>query len=81
MTRDRIVDLPKTGFVRLPVILAHIPVGKSTWWDGVRSGRFPAPIRGLGPRITAWRAEDIHKLIKDLGETAAAPADSQRGPQ
>ena len=58
--------LPETGFVRLSSILAPygpIPVGKSTWWAGVKSGRFPQPIK-LGPRITAWRVEDIRTLIE-----------------
>lgn len=57
--------IPKTGFVRLPVILAHIPVSKSTWWAGCRSGRFPAPVK-IGDNITAWRAEDIRTLIAHL---------------
>ena len=59
-------DLPETGFVRLVSIVAPkgpIPVSKSTWWAGVRSGRYPKPVK-LGPRITAWRAEDIRALIK-----------------
>jgi prophage regulatory protein len=65
-------QLPETGYLRLPQIIgdpnaeppipAVIPVGKSTWWDGVKSGRFPKPVK-LGPRITAWRVEDIRALI------------------
>jgi prophage regulatory protein len=55
--------LPETGFLRLPKILTLIPVGKSTWWEGVKSGRFPKPVK-LGPRTTAWRAEDIQHLIR-----------------
>jgi predicted DNA-binding transcriptional regulator AlpA len=51
-----------TGFLRLPQVLALIPVGKSTWWRGCRSGRFPTPVK-LGPRTTAWRAEDIAALM------------------
>lgn len=39
-----------------------IPVSRSTWWAGVRSGRYPAPVK-LGPRITAWREADIQRLI------------------
>ena len=60
------VELPKTGFVRLPSILAPlgpIPVSKSTWWAGIKVGRFPKPVK-LGPRITAWRVEDIRALIE-----------------
>ena len=58
-------EKPTTGFLRLPSILAPrgpIPVSKSTWWAGVKSGRYPQPVK-LGPRITAWRVEDIRSLI------------------
>jgi predicted DNA-binding transcriptional regulator AlpA len=41
-----------------------IPVSRSTWWAGVKSGRYPRPVK-LGPRITAWRVEDIRRLIQD----------------
>lgn len=44
-------------------IASIIPVSKSTWWAGVRSGRFPQPVK-LGPRITVWREEDICALIE-----------------
>jgi prophage regulatory protein len=59
--------LPQTGFVRLSAILAPkgpIPVGKSTWWAGIKTGRFPRPLK-LGPRITVWRVEDIRALIEN----------------
>ena len=58
-------QLPNTGFVRLPGILAPngpIPVSRSTWWAGIKDGRYPKPVK-LGPRITAWRVEDIRALI------------------
>ncbi len=55
-------SLPSTGFMRLPAVLAVIPVSKSTWWAGVKSGRYPKPVK-LGERMTAWRAEDIKTLI------------------
>jgi prophage regulatory protein len=44
--------LPDTGFVRLTSIIAPsgpIPVSKSTWWQGVKDGRFPKPVK-LGPK-------------------------------
>ncbi len=72
--------LPETGFVRLqniigdpksnPPVPAIIPVSKSTWWAGVKSGKFPEPIK-LGPRITVWRVEDIRELIEN---NSASPA-------
>ncbi|KAB2309541.1 AlpA family phage regulatory protein [Betaproteobacteria bacterium SCN2] len=70
-------QLPETGFLRLPQIVGDhkadppippiIPVGKSTWWAGVQSGRFPKPVK-LGPRITAWRVEDIRALIEQTAK-------------
>ncbi len=64
-TGSSALQLPPTGFVRLPGILAPhgpIPVSKSTWWAGIKDGRYPKPVK-LGPRITAWRVEDIRALI------------------
>jgi len=65
-------SLPQTGFLRIkqilgdknqsPPILPIIPVSKSTWWAGVKEGRFPQPTK-LGPKITVWRVEDIRTLI------------------
>ncbi len=65
--------LPETGYLRCkqiigdpkanPPIPAIIPVSASTWRDGVKSGRFPQPVK-LPPRITVWRVEDIRKLIE-----------------
>lgn len=63
-------SLEQTGFMRLAAILAPrgpIPVSKSTWWSGVKLGRFPKPVK-LGPRTTAWRVEDIRSLIERVGE-------------
>jgi prophage regulatory protein len=44
-----------------PATPAIIPVKKSCWWDGVKTGRFPKPVK-LG-RCTMWRVEDIRSLI------------------
>ena len=57
-------DFPETGFVRLKQIIAPygpIPVSKSTWWAGIKDGRFPKPQK-LGARVTVWKAEDIRAL-------------------
>lgn len=65
-------SLPTSGFLRLSQIIGNpkadppippiIPIGKSSWWLGVRNGRYPRPVR-LGPRTTVWRVEDIRALI------------------
>lgn len=67
--------LPATGFLRLwqiigdpkanPPTPALIPVSKSTFWAGVKTGRFPKPVKNLGPRIAAWRVEDISACIAE----------------
>lgn len=60
------LSIPATGFLREPAVLSLIPVGRSTWWAGVKAGRYPKPVK-LGARMTAWRAEDIAALIAALG--------------
>jgi len=68
-------SLPETGFLRLrqilgdpkadPPIPAIIPVSKSTFWAGVKTGRYPKPVK-LSERCTAWRVEDIRELIGEM---------------
>jgi predicted DNA-binding transcriptional regulator AlpA len=58
-------QIPDIGFLRLPAVLKLYPVSKSTWWDGVKSGKFPQPVK-LGPRCTAWRVQDIRELIEQV---------------
>lgn len=53
---------------RLPQVLARIPVSRSAWFAGIRSGRYP---RGysLGPRTTVWRSDDIDQIVLQLAHT------------
>lgn len=57
-----ILTLPQTGYVRLSTVLKFIPIGKTTWWNGIKKGRFPKGIK-LSSRVTVWRVEDIRRLI------------------
>lgn len=69
--------LPETGYLRLSQIIGNskaspptpaiIPVGRSTWWAGVRCGRYPKPLK-LSPGVTVWRVEDIRALIAQAAE-------------
>lgn len=64
--------LPEFGLVRIdqicgnpkatPPIPPILPICKTTWWNGVRSGKYPRPVK-LGKRTTCWKAEDIRRLI------------------
>ena len=49
--------------IRLPEVLERLPVSKSTWWEGVRTGKFPKPVK-LGSRLTCWRLGDILELVE-----------------
>jgi prophage regulatory protein len=70
--------LPDTGFVRLPVVLAHLGISKTSWYRGIGEGRYPRPV-SLGPMTSAWRAEDIHSLIAKIGaRTDVAPDGASR---
>ncbi len=58
-------DFPQTGFVRIWQIIAPlgpIPVSRSTWWLGIKQGRFPQGTKLGG--VTVWRAEEIRALYE-----------------
>lgn len=69
------MNLHETGFLRLPQILgdpksnppvqAIYPISKSTWWKGVKEGRFPKPVK-LSMRCSAWRVSDIKALMEGI---------------
>ncbi len=64
--------VPQNGLLRLKQIIGDkqagilplIPVSRFTWYQGMKSGRFPQSVR-LGPRAVAWRAADIRKLVEE----------------
>lgn len=72
----QMVQLPDTGFLKLaqiigdrkanPPIPAIIPVSPATWFAGVQSGRYPAPVRIGGGRGAFYRVEDIKTLIASV---------------
>lgn len=75
MSKNHIQNvLPAEGFMRLaqivgnpkanPPVAGVIPISKSSWWEGCRTGKYPRPVK-LGPKTTVWRIEDIRALIQD----------------
>ena len=74
-TQDHIT-LPQLGFLRIwhivgnpksePPIPALLPIGRTSFLNGVKSGKYPKPVK-LGERTTAWRVEDIKALIATMG--------------
>lgn len=69
--------IPAIGFIRLqliigdkkaePPIQAIIPISRTSWLNGVKSGKYPKPVK-LGERSVAWRAIDIQALVSSLGD-------------
>jgi prophage regulatory protein len=56
-------ELPQTGLLRVKQVLRFVPVSRSSWWAGVKAGRFPKPFK-LSERVTVWRVADIRKVIE-----------------
>jgi prophage regulatory protein len=56
-------DLPDAGLLRIKQLLRFVPVSRSSWWAGVKAGRYPQPLK-LSDRVTVWRISDIRALIE-----------------
>ena len=80
LNQARKYGIPEIGFIRLryiigdsksdPPIPAIIPVCASTWWAGVKSGRYPAPVK-LSPNTTAWDIRAIRALVEEINSQGA----------
>jgi len=57
--------LTNIRLLRLPQVLEIIPISKSSWWDGIKKGRYPRPFK-LSPRCSVWSAEDVYALVNSL---------------
>lgn len=53
------------ALLKLSQVLAHMQVSRSTWLEGVRTGRYPPPVQ-LSPRRVAWRVADLKTFIDSL---------------
>jgi len=42
-----------------------LPIGRSTFLAGVKSGKYPKPVK-LGERTTAWRKADILAMLENV---------------
>ena len=39
-----------------------IQISKTAWWNGVKDGIYPKPIK-LSDNVTVWHSDDIQKLV------------------
>jgi prophage regulatory protein len=64
--------LPQTGFLKIHYIIGDAkkgiigiyPVSRASWYQGIKSGKYPQPVHLGGGRSSAWRVEDIRDLLK-----------------
>jgi prophage regulatory protein len=63
---QEIQELPQTGLLRIKQVLLFVPISRSAWWQGVKTGRYPQPLK-LSERVTCWRASDIRALVEGRG--------------
>lgn len=54
--------LPHHGYVRLPQLLAVLPISRATFLGWVQQGKFPKPYK-IGPRAVAWRVDDVRAYL------------------
>lgn len=69
-------QLPETGFLRLNQVIGCkkknipplIPIGRTTFLNNVKARKWPylKPVK-LGERTTAYKVEDVRRLIIELG--------------
>lgn len=62
--------------LRLPAVLAIIPVSRSEWYRRLAAGDAPKPVE-LGPRARAWRLSDVNEYLvriaaRDRSQVAVA---------
>ena len=43
-------------------VLEIVQLGRTAWYDGIRKGRYPEPVR-LSKRTSRWRLSDIKRLV------------------
>jgi prophage regulatory protein len=56
--------------LRLKAVLDMVPVGKSTWYKGIRDGHYPKPIH-LSARSVAWDQGEILRLMQRLSSASS----------
>ncbi len=74
ITTPQPLQLPEIGFLRIWDIVGNkkqnipalIPIGRTSFLNGVKSGKYPKPVK-LSERTTAWRVQDIRALIDSMG--------------
>jgi len=56
-------------FLRLPEVLERMNLSKTTWWQGVQDGLFPAGVKHGNARL--WLESGIDDLIERMAKDGA----------
>jgi prophage regulatory protein len=55
------------NLLRLKDVLAVYPISRTSWYEGVKLGLYPQPLR-LGKKTVAWNAQEIEAAINALNK-------------
>ncbi len=59
------LTLPLDGFSRLSQILPFLPIGESTFWKWVKSGKAPQPIK-LSSNVSVFSNRELHDWFNEI---------------
>ena len=69
-------NIRDSALLRLPQVLELIPISRSAWFAGCKSGRYPKPIK-LGSRTSVWKTRDIQDLLSRISNQEMMYTDKQ----
>ena len=69
-------NIRDSALLRLPQVLELIPISRSAWFAGCKSGRYPKPIK-LGSRTSVWKSSDIQELLSKISNQEVMYTDKQ----
>ena len=65
VSAETIQAAPTEIFLNVSQVVERLPMGRSTWLEGVKAGKYPAPVR-LSPQRPVWKQSAIDSLIASL---------------
>jgi predicted DNA-binding transcriptional regulator AlpA len=71
LSDSALLALPQIVGDRKRGIPALVPISRSSWWSGVKEGKYPKPVR-ISSRRVAWRSSDIAALLERIASGQGA---------
>lgn len=50
--------------IKLPEVLATVGMKKTAWYEGIKAGKYPKPIK-RSPRDVVWPMSAVQKIVSD----------------